>query len=513
MNMNATPDVLKVGYLKRPENQRLETDILEPVTFSQKQMRFVFPKTGILSSDSQLHIAQIVTNSSIPGVNTNSFFPTSTGALAMIQRAYLTIGGKRVSDQQATGHYNTWKRLHFSNEYRERVATPKQAGNDVFMGSASATISGNSADAIRSRGFAAPYGVLGRRSSEYANINLTTTNLGLQSGFLTQVYDKDKRYITTSEGTTPGFMIALSQLIPALVGVNLPLFAIKEEVAIVIEFSPQVYGSSFMWSRYAADGTDLTAQIGGGNTNPKYTLSTSSIVEDKCYILADYLFYDSLMEEIEDVIMNKGGYTLSYDDLVVQQNSQTFGVGSYTNEIQIPLAGRKVKSVIVQKELPTANVNQGKYNSTELRLGCAYQLKIDSKNIYSLPIKNRSLQKSEADQVEGVPLVLCDYLYTWRNQADQTTGAVTANDYGITDRLCNSHIQHNECGSHNWIGIKLDNAYGEGIRVSNQPLIYTETGTATTADQVAGSVDRTYRIFSVVQKMMNISQGLVTIVD
>ncbi len=509
--MNATPDVLKVGYLNRPENQRLETDIIDPVVFTQKSARFVFPKSGILSSDSQLHISQIVENSAFPGVDTNSFYPTSTGALAMIQRAYLTIGGKRVSDQQSTGNWNTWKRIHFSNDYKERVATPKQAGNDVFMGSASDAIAPASADAIRSRGFAAPYGQLGRRSSEYCSIFDTNTNAGQQSVAKTAVSDKQKRLITANEDTTPSFMISLSQLIPALVGVNLPLFAIKEEIALVIEFAPSSYGNRFMWNRFDTAGNNLV-------TADNYKKSVSTIVEKDLFLLCDYLFYDDLMEEMEDVIMNKGGYNLSYDDLIVQQTSKAFGVGAYTNDIQIPLASRKVKSVVVQKELSilkdaTKASNTSVYNSSELRLGCEYQLKIDSKNMYSLPVKNRGFQKSEADQVEGVPLVVCDYLYTWKNQTDQTTGVIPANGEGITERASNSHLQSHECASQNWLGIKLDNAYGEGIRVSNQPLIYTEKGTATTADQIAGVTERTYRLFSVVQKIMNISQGLVTVVE
>jgi hypothetical protein len=508
--MNATPDVLKVGALSRPENQRCETDIIDPVVFTQKSARFVFPKSGILSSDSQLHISQIVTNSAFPGVDTNAFYPTSTGALAMIQRAYLTIGGKRVSDQQSTGAWNTWKRLHFSNDYRERVATPKQAGNDVFMGSASDVITGPSADAIRSRGFGAPYGVLGRRSSEYCSDLTTAAVFGRQRSSLTAVSDKQKRLITADENTTPAFMISLSQLIPALVGVNLPLFAIKEEVALVIEFAPSSYGHRFMWNQFDSAGNNLA-------TGQNYKKSVSTIVEKDLFLFCDYLFYDDLLEEMEDVIMNKGGYNLTFDDLIVQQTSRTYALGSYTNDIQIPLASRKVKSVVVQKELTIgkeqiAARNSSIYNSTELHLGCEYQLKVDSKNVYSLPVRNRGFQKSEADQVEGVPLVLCDYLYTWKNQVD-SNGQIPLYGEGITERAANSHLQTNEMASQNWIGIKLDNAYGEGIRVSNQPLIYTEKGNATTFDEISGQIERTYRLFSVVQKIMNIGSGLVTIVE
>ena len=508
MSQNELPSVLMTATLERPENQRLETNILDPTAFSQKQVRFVFPPTGILASDSQLHLAQTVTNSLVPGVDTNSFYPTSTGALAMIQRAYLTIGGKRVSDLQSVGAYNTWKRLHFSNDYRERVAMPKQAGNDVFMGSASKTIADDSASAILSRGFDPPYGTLGRRSSEYASVFNSDTDTGLQVEERTSTSDKGKRLITADPSTTPGFMISLNQLVPALKGVNLPLFAIKEEVALVIEFSPNTIRNRFMWAAKAADGTDLTVNDASGK--PKYESSVSTIVQDQCYILADYLYYTDLMTQMEDVIMNRGGYNLPFDDLIVQSNAVNVAVGSFTQEFQIPLGGKKVKSIVVQKEVPTANINSAKYNSTEWRNGTEYQVKIDSSNFYSLPIKNRALQKTEADQIEGVPLVINDYQYTYKNQTqDSTSGIIGANDYGITDRLCNTHAQNVEAGTQHWTGVKLSNAFEEGIRISNQPIIWTEQGTATAPDIKT----RTYRFFCTIQKILNISGGLALTIE
>ena len=75
------PEVLKVQPLSRPVNQECSTDILQPTTFSQSYAKFVFEKKGILDSNSKLHVAQIVVNSDRPDVDTNSFLPTSTGAL------------------------------------------------------------------------------------------------------------------------------------------------------------------------------------------------------------------------------------------------------------------------------------------------------------------------------------------------------------------------------------------------------------------------------------------------
>jgi len=506
MSSNTLPPVLRTAPLKRADQttQDINTDLLFPVVFSQKAVKFVFDRKGVLSANSQLHLAQIVNNPQFNNVNTNSFLPTSTGALAMVERAYLTIGGKRVSDLQEVGHFNTWRHLHFSNEYRKGVQQPKQGTNDVFMGSTDPRIATPSATAIRARGFQAPYGQLGREASEFAISNASAT-FGQQNQNASQTTDREKRLLTTDATTTPTFTIGLSQLIPFLIGVNLPLFAIKEEVALHIEWKADTYGERFMWNRYNVNNNDQN------DVNQYYKLLKSTIVEDECFIMADYMYFPEQMEAIQDTIMNSGGYDIPYDDVATQENFTTYATGDFTNEYQIVMGGKKVKRIIVQKEweLLRDAGNCSIYNATELADGCSYQFKIDSQNVYSLPLRNRALQKTETDMVEGIPLVICDYLYTFKNQVDGT-GAISTNTSGITDRLCNSHLQRNEAGSQNWIGLKLENSAGQAKRLSNQPIIYTETGEC---KAVNNGNTRKVRFFCVYQKMVNISGGLAHILE
>jgi hypothetical protein len=506
MSSNTLPPVLRTAPLKRADQttQDINTDLLFPVVFNQKSVKFVFDRKGVLSANSQLHLAQIVVNSQFPAYDTNSFLPTSTGALAMIDRAYLTIGGKRVSDLQQVGQYNTWKHLHYSNEYRKGVQQPKQGTNDVFMGSTDPRIAPASATAIRARGFQPPYGQLGREASEYA-IATSSSDFAEQQADRTATTDRPKRLLTKDPATTPTFSIGLSQLIPFMVGVNLPLFAIKEEVALHIEWAGSGYGQRFMWNRYNTNGDDLN------DVNQYYKQSVSTIVEDECFIMADYLYFPQQMEAIEDQIMNSGGYDIPYDDVATQENFTTYATGDFTNEYQIVMGGKKVKRIIVQKEWEGLKdfANCSLYNSTELADGCSYQFKIDSQNVYSLPLRNRALQKAETDLVEGIPLVMCDYLYSFKNNVD-ATGAISTNTSGITDRLCNSHLQRNEAGTQNWIGVKLENSQGQAKRLSNQPIIYTETGEC---KAVNNGSERKVRFFCLYQKLVNISGGLVHILE
>jgi len=375
--------------------------------------------------------------------------------------------------------------------------------NDVFMGSTAPTVAVPSATAIRARGYSAPYGQLGREASEYA-ISTTSASFGEQSATKTATADKAKRLLTTDPTTTPTFTIGLSQLIPFLVGVNLPLFAIKEEVALHIEWRGNEYGQRFMWNRFDSAGNDLL-------TADAYKANVSQIVEDEVFIMADYLYFPSMMEEIQDEIMTGGGYDIAYDDVATQENFTTYSTGDFVNEYQIVMGGKKVKRIIVQKEEEALKeyACPSLYNSVELKDGVSYQFKIDSANVYSLPLRNRALQKHETDMVEGLPLVINDYQYTFRNQVD-ATGAITTATSGLTDRTCNSHLQRFEAGSQNWIGVKLENAIGQAKRLSNQPIIYTESGETKTADD---GRTRKVRFFCVYQKMINISGGLAHIIE
>ena len=174
--------------------------------------------------------------------------------------------------------------------------------------------------------------------------------------------------------------------------------------------------------------------------------------------------------------------------------------------------GKKVKSIVIQKqEVDGAQLelnNVGVYNSVGYRLGKEIQLNIDSKNWYSMPLKNNSLQKSEADQVEdGLPLMVCDYRWCWKgNVADDGTNAVL----GLSSRELNGYSQVAECGSMNWDGIKLSNAFGQGKRVSNLPMIYSEKLVVNANDDAQ---ERRYRFFVKTQRVANISSGIVNIIE
>ncbi len=493
------PSVLQTKVIERPEvHSDVNTDLLFPVTFSQQSARFVFDRKGVLDSNSQLQISATVTQTGGPGNPLGAFYPTSVGCLSLIKRAYLEIGGRRISDLQSLGHYATWKRLHFTNEYRTGIAIPKQSGNDVIMGSSARSIeAAASATAIRARGFTEPYGVLGRVASEYAT-NLTELPVGEQSGDAADVHEAPKRRITDDPKTTPTFSVGLSQLIPFLKNLQLPLFAMREEVSITIEFSDPVADEAFV-----VPGVDE----GGAAINPDNC--KSEIVEDTFFIMADYLFFPSMMAEISEDILERGGYDIPFNELIHQTNYLSYTTGEFVNELQIQVGGRKVRNLIIQHQQSGLNAHYGNYNSMALKHGMRYNFKVDSVNVYGMDLENTSLQFQETSAVEGTPLMINNYLYTYKNQVD-IAGVMSNLSSGLSDRLFTTYSQTLESGSQGWIGLKLENVYSQGKLLSNQPVIYTERGTVAPPDNQSS---RTVRIWITIHRLLNISNGIVTLLE
>jgi len=490
---NSLPPVLRTDVLERPENQRLETDLIYPVSFSQSSVRFVFPRKGILDSNSQFKFKLTAERSdgAAFGADEFCFLPTFTGAASAISRAFLEIGGRRVATLQDVGHFLTWKRTHYSNEYREGIAKPKMGGDDVFLGSASSAYPP-----------AAPYGQVGRFSNPMAQSVAAGNNK-----------TQNKYHLKKSAQESPEWVLSLSQLIPMMRGVMLPLFAIRQEVSLTIEFQKD----------------ELNTRIMRNNTLVAAAVPCkSSFVQADTYIMADFLFYPELLGALGNEINGKGGYDLVYDEVQVAYNNDKhpqppapappgWNAGDIVRiETFLPLGGKRVKSVIQQSQLGTGadegDVLGGIYNSQDcLNSSESMNLTIDSKPFYAIAIKNGSLQFSETNQVEGVPLQLADINYSMFSergliQAPNTGGT---NVEGITDRTFNG-LDQQDGGLMHWLGIKIANAANQGVRMSNTPMIWSRERVVSAGEEIQ---DWTLRYFITTERVLNISNGIVNMIE
>ena len=117
-------------------------------------------------------------------------------------------------------------------------------------------------------------------------------------------------------------------------------------------------------------------------------------------------------------------------------------------------------------------------------------------------------------------MVLNSAIYSFNNQSLPTGQIVAPNDFNVTNRDTNSHIQYNDAGTQYWTGLKIENQLGAGHLMGIQPVIYSERSELTQYDPSDAGVpdttiesQRVVRFFCMYQKVMNINGGLVEIIS
>ena len=109
------PDLLNVGAIPSNQSAMIDTDILEPVIFSQDFIRFQLVNKGFLNPYSRItfQIENIGANSASL---TRGFLPVGVGISSLIRRATLKIGTKTICEIDDFNHWSAYKSMFMSNE-------------------------------------------------------------------------------------------------------------------------------------------------------------------------------------------------------------------------------------------------------------------------------------------------------------------------------------------------------------------------------------------------------------
>tara|TARA_R110000824_G_scaffold21996_1_gene81210 strand:- start:5089 stop:6594 length:1506 start_codon:yes stop_codon:yes gene_type:complete len=496
------PDLLQVKPLNRPMNQVYTTEILRPVTFSQHGARFIISPNGIWSAESSQLIMRLVVDNVASGLYG---YPSSTGACALIKRAYLEIGGRRVSSLNEVGHYLTFRRLHYSPDYKTQVMRPKQSGNDTFFGSGPAALP------IQPSALDGGWGSIGRPPNSHTSADVA----GLNSV-------EAKRYLlgpTADVGTTEMLVVDADQLtcevsinvgqqlIPMLRGLQLPVFAIKEQIALVVEFSQDVVGLD------CGGGHRFVRDVDEGTT------STLSTIDQNSFVLAsDHLMYPDAMESIAQVVQSPEGYNVTFDeviDAVVNENGGGVPDVQLNFSHQLGLGGKLVKSIVVQQQSDMGgtgeNAYMGQYHSDALSNASTYNFTVDSVPFYAMDIENPSLKYTEVSHVDRVPLQSPMSQYALHPNQTSDTGVRELALSGFTQREYKGSSQATiDGGSQHWTGVDFTNAAGEGRRMTNMPVLLNRSYVPHDSEEDNVLVCRT---FTTTQRIAHLKNGLVQIVE
>ena len=254
---SAIPDLLRVGSIPSNQSAMIDTDILEPVIFSESFIRFQLVNKGFLNPFSRITF-QLDNVSSASATNARSTLPLNIGVHALIQNATLKIGTKTICELADYNYYQAYKSMFLANE------TNKE--REQYLSS---------------RGIS--------HSQTYDRLTDTCNFIGLDNG---------KDYNESASGTATGlscrdlqlvnnggvFSITLEELFPLFKNTAFPLYMLNTDMPVQIELT---LASSEDGSRISTNGETANASTTRTNLNVPMTIN-----RNECRLIADYTTYD-----------------------------------------------------------------------------------------------------------------------------------------------------------------------------------------------------------------------------
>ena len=105
------PNLVRIGEIPSSYGQVLQTDIIDPATFTQSRCRFTMNRVaGFLHSDSKITLGVV------PVTNARAFYPVNVGIASLIKSATLRIGSQTVCTTEDFGQFHAYQSLFISNE-------------------------------------------------------------------------------------------------------------------------------------------------------------------------------------------------------------------------------------------------------------------------------------------------------------------------------------------------------------------------------------------------------------
>lgn len=235
------PSVLQPGQIGSNPEQRIDTDILEPVIFTSSFIRYQLQNKGMLNPQSR------ITFSLKDHGGADSFFPLGLGVGSIIERATLKIGGKTICEVQDWNHYQAYKSMFIDQSVikeREQYNSARLMSNGVV----------------------------------YNPDTNVSDKVGLEIGkeFSQSALGAEDLSVHTFQklASDPVFSVTLDDLFPAIRGIQLPLFMISGDVNLELTLTDAI-------------GKRACLSHAGDNSTTAFNLD-----QNECRLIADYTFLD-----------------------------------------------------------------------------------------------------------------------------------------------------------------------------------------------------------------------------
>jgi hypothetical protein len=297
MDSTNVPAMLQAGRIDTNMMMNISSDVIDPIVINDTSCRFVLQNKGYLHDGSRITLG-VLKNASVAA---GAFFPLNIGVHSLIRRATLSIGGDVVSETDDYNHLKAYESMFLSSEInksRESVMSGRCISHEFRYNETA-----------------------GSQSNTAAN------DYGLDTGV---EYDGGALKLPTflDINNEPTFSVTLSQLFPFLRGgINLPLFAMKQEVIIDLVWEPLTTEGRCCINASATSGTEFKIDT----TNVK--------------LVADHIFYDGakMAADLQTYMTQKTDFV--FNDYRLTKT--TLSVADAKNSVRnLGGAGRMVSKII-----------------------------------------------------------------------------------------------------------------------------------------------------------------------
>jgi hypothetical protein len=340
------PDLVKIGAVSTDTAINVQTDILDPVIFSDSECRFVLENKGILHSNSRITFSSLgdcVDNASIG--ETRAFYPANVGINSVIQRASLRVGTKTICEIEDFGHFSAYETCFLPPDAikeREQVMTGRfMTIEPKFLNRSTKFASGDStANLTESIKESESIGIDNARDATLTSPEAGFFNVPANASAPTPtgvVWDWQ------NERRKPQYSVLLADLFPFLKLNQLPLYLMSEQVSIHLTFVTK-----------KADGSAATSERLCHNS-AQIPQKDITLTRPDCQMVSDYIFYpQDMMEQYR-----QANSTMSFNYVDYQFMKRSVSDTEYENGLiqNIGGAGRIVNKVMVMAVADSANAD------------------------------------------------------------------------------------------------------------------------------------------------------------
>ena len=427
------PDLIRIGSVASDTAINVQTDILDPVIFSENEARFVLDNKGILHSNSRITFS--ADGDATPVAYDRVFFPANIGVHSLIQRAALRIGTKTVCEIEDYHHFQAYETNFLPPDAikeREGVITGRMMSVAPVLTGRSKPFNNASNSASNTESLTEAISIQIDNGKGLV-LEGADAPFWIPPGNASAIAPSRTIYDYQKEANKPTYSVLLADLFPFLKTNQLPLFMIQEQVSIHLTFT-------------ARDTGTLSERVcitnGGGLANDV------NLDRNQCQLIADYIFYpQDLMEQYRQQNANMSFQYVDYQFVKRTVSATEYSSGLIQN---VGGAGRIVNKVIcgsvgagteAEKDQGLCNVYvaEGPAISATSVGTVTTNLKYNDNFLYPIDVSNNARHYHNVFQSEGrVPYISRD-LYRGEGQLattlDNASGSVNFEDYSAEEFL------------------------------------------------------------------------------